>query len=714
MKATVGRSLNLGAFVLAAADSGKPRRFQIEAYDGGPLPVEGFDHPVIVDLSSLTYPDSIPILIDHTASVEATLGSTDQIKNDGQQLTMSGTVTATSATALQVVEQHDKGQRWQASIGVRVGDLQEVKAGAIVVVNKQQFRGPVMVARNSQMYETSVLPAGADWTTQVNLAAQAATQLKGIAIMGTLEDWLVELGIDAATVSPENMAALQLAFDQIAAPEPEAVPEVPASVPAPPVAPLPVVTAGAETVDAEKEIADVKARIRKEISAVHKLNAEIEVIAAGYPLIIAAAIEKGWSKEKVELEVLKVVNAKTRPTSFTGAQNSPDDAMKVVEAAICGHRGLTNNGRDAKKSVELDDQYEDKILQAAHSKYRNGIGLQQVLLIAASQAGMPLSAGQKITTNNLREVMSYAFPQQVEAAFSSLSVPGILGNVANKEILQGYMEEDAVWREVGSIKSVSDFKTVTSYRMLDDMGYEELGPGGTIKHGSLDEESYTRQASTYAKMSSITRTDIINDDLSAFDDLRARVGRGGAIKLNSLFWTTWLSNAATIWTAARTNYISGSTTNLGTDGVGLGLGQKAFRSRTSPAADGAKRLNGAAKMLLVPPELEVVADQLHTARNAGQVSIGDTNTFTGKYQPIVANQLSDTSFTGNSTTAWWLLGDKGMGSAVCVSFLNGQETPTVESADADFNTLGIQFRGYHDFGCDAADYLNSIHSKGAA
>ena len=119
MKATVGRSLNLGAFVLAAADSGKPRRFQIEAYDGGPLPVEGFDHPVIVDLSSLTYPDSIPILIDHTASVEATLGSTDQIKNDGQQLTMSGTVTATSATALQVVEQRptlasiNRRSRWR-------------------------------------------------------------------------------------------------------------------------------------------------------------------------------------------------------------------------------------------------------------------------------------------------------------------------------------------------------------------------------------------------------------------------------------------------------------------------------------------------------------------------------------------------------------------------------------------------------------------------
>ena len=51
---------------------------------------------------------------------------------------------------------------------------------------------------------------------------------------------------------------------------------------------------------------------------------------------------------------------------------------------------------------------------------------------------------------------------------------------------------------------------------------------------------------------------------------------------------------------------------------------------------------------------------------------------------------------------------------VVVSFLNGQRSPTVESADADFNTLGIQLRGYHDFGCSQSEYLAGIKSKGAA
>jgi phage major head subunit gpT-like protein len=251
--------------------------------------------------------------------------------------------------------------------------------------------------------------------------------------------------------------------------------------------------------------------------------------------------------------------------------------------------------------------------------------------------------------------------------------------------------------------------------MLDDMEYELLGPGGLIKHGTTGEESYTRKADTFAKMFALTRTDIINDDLGAFDDLRQRIGRGGAIKLNNLFWTTFLSNPTTFWTAARTNYIEGATTNLAADGVGLSKGVEAFRKRRSPAKDGSKRLGGAPKRLLVPPELETVADQLYTARNSTNVKAGDANTHAGKYQPIVANQLSDEAFGGGySATAWYLLGDKSMGSPVVVSFLNGQETPTVESADADFNTLGVQFRGFHDFGCDQGEFLGAVKSKGAA
>jgi len=38
-----------------------------------------------------------------------------------------------------------------------------------------------------------------------------------------------------------------------------------------------------------------------------------------------------------------------------------------------------------------------------------------------------------------------------------------------------------------------------------------------------------------------------------------------------------------------------------------------------------------------------------------------------------------------------------------LAFLNGQESPTIETAEADFNVLGIRMQGYHDFGCALQD-----------
>jgi hypothetical protein len=59
--------------------------------------------------------------------------------------------------------------------------------------------------------------------------------------------------------------------------------------------------------------------------------------------------------------------------------------------------------------------------------------------------------------------------------------------------------------------------------------------------------------------------------------------------------------------------------------------------------------------------------------------------------------MSNSSYTGYSTTAWYLLANPDDLPVIEVAFLNGRETPVVESADADFDTLGVQFRGYSGF-----------------
>ena len=64
-----------------------PSRFEILAYTGGKLNVDGYDLPVVVDLSGLEADTTIPIVVKHDTSDDMVLGQVtpDGIDNDGQQ-----------------------------------------------------------------------------------------------------------------------------------------------------------------------------------------------------------------------------------------------------------------------------------------------------------------------------------------------------------------------------------------------------------------------------------------------------------------------------------------------------------------------------------------------------------------------------------------------------------------------------------------------------
>jgi hypothetical protein len=47
-----------------------------------------------------------------------------------------------------------------------------------------------------------------------------------------------------------------------------------------------------------------------------------------------------------------------------------------------------------------------------------------------------------------------------------------------------------------------------------------------------------------------------------------------------------------------------------------------------------------------------------------------------------------------------------------VAFLNGRQEPFVETADADFEFLGIQMRCYYDYGAAFAEWRAAVRSTG--
>ena len=358
-----------------------------------------------------------------------------------------------------------------------------------------------------------------------------------------------------------------------------------------------------------------------------------------------------------------------------------------------------------------EDHFNEQTLDAASSRQFRDYGLQQLLVAAAAENGYTHQPGERIHRGNLKSILQSALPTvPIKAGFSTLSVSDLLSNTANKMLLDGFNSAPQKWREIASTRVVSDFKQATAYRMTADLEYAELPPAGEITHGTLGDETYTLQAKTYAKMLTLTRTDIINDDLGAFDDLKNRLGVGCAVKMNKVFWTLWINNS-TFFTDARGNYQEGAATTL--DETGLNTAVKLFRDMEGP--DG-NQLDMEPAIMMVPSDLESTALKLYNSQEVRDTTATTktevANIYYNRFKPLVISQLSNTNYTGYSALAWYLLTDPKILATAAMCFLNGQQSPTIESADADFNVLGVSFRGYHDFGVAFAEYRAGVKSKG--
>jgi len=636
----------------AAADGQdtRPRRFHMDAYTGGALVLAGWRFPVVVDLDGLAVRNGAKVYLDHSRM--ARVGHLEAANVLGGRLRVTGVVSSTSGAAREVVADADNGYPWQASIGATVEQVEFIGDGKTVTVNGREFAGPLNVARRASLSEVSFVGNGADDQTSASIAAKAAK----------------ERTVD--TVTNEKTEKVEGQDTAVQTPEPE----------------KPAVTAA-------ESVADLRAQAAAEQERIAGVRT---ACGEAHPEIAAQAIREGWDVTKTELEVLRADRPKAP------AAHIPDNSLsgQVLEAAcmLSGHL------------EGVEKRFDEKTLDAASKRFRGGIGLQELLLEAAWANGF---AGRSFRDS--RAVLRFAFlphGRDVQASFSTIDIGGILSNVSNKFLLEGFFSVERTWRNICAIRNVSDFKTVTSYRLIGKDQYEQVAPGGELKHGTLGEESYTNKADTYGLLLSVDRRDIINDDLGAITTVPRKLGRGSGLKINDVFWTIFLGNSA-FFTAGNRNYLTGTDTVLSIDG--LTKAEVAFLDQVD--SDG-KPIGIMPAILLVPTALSAVGTMLFKS-----VEIRDTTSSTkypvgnphqGKFRSEVSRYLANSAYTGYSAKAWYLLADPNDLPVIEVAFLNGQESPTIETAEADFNVLGIQMRGYHDFGVALQDPKGGVKAKGEA
>lgn len=616
----------LKATVLEAARRTKLSRIEIKAYSGGVLHIDGRG-AVLIDLSGMELPGSVPLLADHQNNLESLIGSGEAVVRQGQLFVM-GTLAQTDS-AKQVIAL-SRAADLQASVGVQVVESRFVREGEQVTANGRthtaEADGLTFVSK-SILREVSILPLGADANTEVSIAAKA---VKG-----------VEMGKED-----------------------------------------------------HKDDDGFTQNERDRVVRVMELTSE-------HPKIQAKAIAEGWDAAKVELEVLRAQKEKaeltalraTRPANIGGPQSFSTDEQPpadVLTAAVLTHAGRSEI---AKKHVG-----ERAVEQAKGLRARS---LLDICAASLSLRGIDPPVGKT---------------ELIRASFSTLDMPTALGNSASMIALDVYRESPATWRQFARIRSVSDFKDLTLVRMVSGGEYEKVAPGGEIKHGTLGEETSTVKATTRGKMLRIDRTNIINDDLNLFADTAAALGRAGARAVADEVFSILLANkesdATDFFHADNSNLLTGGGSALDFDSL-----QSALESMVKMTDAKGRTLDLRPELILVPPELEVAARQLVSSptvaryTTSGTDQVPEGNPFSG-LKIAIEPRLSNSAFTGYSTTAWYAFTRPSDG-AVTVVFLDGRDAPIIEQVDAGPDVLGVVFRGYHDFGAVLSDPRAALKANGA-
>ena len=672
--------------LIEAANGAKPKVMGI-AYSGGKMNLPGWKHPVVVDLAGMDIPDTVPLLTNHENKTDSRVGIISASIKDNA-LEISGEIVSDSKDAQDIVAQGKAGADWQLSIGADVKECELVKSSR--TVNGQEIEGPFYHVTKSTLREVSVVAVGADAHTSMKVTAQFNLSKNNIEGESMTEENKNNVSAADETVNTEQEKKQETAAPTAKENEAEKKPEQ-AKAEATPAA----ITASATQVSAtakEAAVAAVKAE-RERVSAIQGIcNGE-------FPEIEKQAIASGWTPEVVTKKVLETIRAE-RPAASVNisvkAKPEGGEMRKTLEAAMSLRCGVDAD--------TLEKSYGAQTVEAGMREM--DMPLKQLLVECMKLDGIPYSRGFDNET--------------IRAAFSSVSLPGILSNVANKKLLQSYEAQPIIATKLCSTGDLNDFKENDRFRLTDVGDLLPIAADGEIKDGGLIEETAKNQLDTYGKKFCLTRKMIINDDLGAFMKVPTAMGNRAARLIDQLFFSRLLANPAqadgkALFSSAHKNLLGGASSALSAESL-----KKAIQLFLDQVDADGQPISVEPKFLLVPTALKHQAIEL--TKGATLIMSGADNAVRPalnvladeNLQVVSSPYLGNSAYEGASQTGWYLFGDPKTIDTWEIGFLKGKRTPTVERGETDFNTLGLWFRVYFDLGVREQDHRGMVKANGAA
>lgn len=661
------------------------------------------DEVILAD--GITIEDEVPFMVDHSRSVESTVGAARMLRNEGVNTIGSVRMLTDDEAADRAFRRISQKAIRDVSIGYQVDEATDIPKGKSQTVNGKEYTAgerTLRISTKTRIKELSLTPIGADDAAKIRNQHGATPLNQGGNSMPTpLKDGAAVEGDAPKNEGNEPQAP--------ATPKPDAK----RSAPEPTSQDIKDDLASKPTID----MAELQ---RKAIETERKRMKDIRD-AAGDDVpaeVVTRAIDEGWTLERAAPTFLQAVRDSRRSVGARdGAISDKDMARHALTSALLSRSGLNYDANPMGGVRFADDDAKRKAQERAADKGdRLGChSLADFCKEALRAEGREIPSGSvgdlfraAVTTSTL----NYVFSSNVETAFG-----------------MGYDRagDTTSWCETGE---VDNFKTQTDATLRETTALTKHKRGGTADTTTIGDEAETFRIARYSQKFVIDEQDIIDDSMNQLSEIPAEMGYQAAQLRPDLVYALLLANPDMSDTGAVFNdtavTTAGGHANLTTAVLGT-AGLKAAITAMGKQKRGDNQLNLRPQYLIIPQDLVWTARELLESSGiviAGTsdpvTERGNKNVLTGQGITIVADNRigaggvtdpdSGTAYTGSATNFFLAAAMR----TLKVVYRRGTgRRPTVRRFDLSQGQWGIGFDINLDMGAYFRDWRGLHKSTGA-
>jgi len=435
----------------------------------------------------------------------------------------------------------------------------------------------------------------------------------------------------------------------------------------------------------------------------------------------SAAIE---AERKRSADIISAVRSANLPNEFAEKLISNGTAIDQARALIIAefakndpHKGNANvqvTGVDETEKLR-NAQEAALVLRAQPSLESKKIFDAAVVEAARAHRGKTLldfakesliRAGVKIEGMDKMEIVKRAFTT------STSDFPILLSGVNRQILLASYSAVADTWRQFCKIGSVSDFREHRRLRMGTLSNLDKVNENGEIKNKPLTDADYEKTSiGTKGNIINVTRKMVINDDLNGLAQLATMLGRAAARSIESDVYALFALNSGNGPTMVDGNPLfHASHGNIATTGgapsVALFDEIRQIMKKMKDK-DGNDFLDIMPAIWLGPTSLGGAAKVV----NEAQYDVDLSNKFQvpNKSRGMFSKMIDTPRLSG---TPWYALANPEEEPVFEVSFLDGNQTPYLES-EQGFEIDGMRWKIRHDYGVGAIGFKGIVKNAGA-